>query len=198
LVSAPALALFLLSGCATTYREFRVADVKPGQGVAIGRVHVHYNDKNFTKECSICFNSASGPCQKLTDAGLVFQALPTGISSVKRIACLDGSVHHHTIQHASFVQPNGTVYFGDITIEWINSGGLKATAMFGLVGAVIDESREDGRIQQMIVDSDGASQVVAAFRDQIGDPKAIVYQSLANSPDPPMSGRATSSPSDRP
>jgi len=189
-VRARALALVLFSGCATTHRDFRAADVKPGQGVAIGRVHVRYNDKTFTNQCFICLNSANGPCQKLTEDGLVFQPLPTGTASLKRIACVDVSLQHHTIEHAAFVQPSGTVYFGDVTIEWANSGGLKATAMFGLVGALVDESSEDGQIQ-VTVDGDGASRVIGSFRAHIGDPKAVVYQSLAVRPDAPTPTRTS-------
>ena len=119
-------ALLLLSSCATpTHSDFRVAQVKPGEGVAIGHVRVHYNGKPFTKNCSICFNGASGPCDKLTDDGLVFQPLPTGTNALRRISCFDSSSYGHTIEDAAFVQPVGAVYFGDVTIEWTNEGGYR-------------------------------------------------------------------------
>ena len=62
-----------LVGCATTYKDFKPSKVKPDEGVAIGKVNIKYNGKDLNKECAVCLNSVNGPCQNLTEEGLVFQ-----------------------------------------------------------------------------------------------------------------------------
>src|SRR4051812_4313932 len=92
----------LLSACSSTYKDFKSANVKPNEGVAVGRVHVLYNDKPFNKNCAVCMNSVNGPCQTLTEEGFVFINLPMGEASLRRIACKDVSPQHYNISDASF------------------------------------------------------------------------------------------------
>jgi hypothetical protein len=136
-----------LAACATTYKDFKTANVKPGEGVVVGKINVMYNGKNHNKDCGVCFNSINGPCQMLTEEGYVIQNLPAGEASVRRLACKDVSLQHFNIDGANFKQAPGVTYIGQIEIDWTNKGGFKATDLFGLVGALIAESKNDGTVK---------------------------------------------------
>lgn len=164
--SLSVLFLFLISGCATTYKDFNASKVKVGEGVSIGRVSVVYNGAPFNKECEICLSSGGGPCQSLTEEGLIFLNVKIGNSSLRRINCKDHSIHHYTIEDATYTQSEGVTYFGEVKLEWTNEGGFKATDMFGLVGAAISESRNDGKIK-MTSEMGDISKVVTVYEAQI-------------------------------
>jgi len=170
------LALVMAStfvGCASTYKDFKPENVRADEGVAIGRVHVVYNGRPFTKDCSICFNSVNGPCQTLTPEGLVCQNLKKGTVSLRRVLCRDGANQHHAIKDATFELTEPVVYFGDVEIKWTNRGGYKPSAIFGLVGALADQATDDGDIT-ISVDDDGAAAVAAAFAAAVGEDAATV------------------------
>lgn len=154
-----------LSGCATTYKDFKPSQVKPEEGVAIGKVNIKYNGKDFNKECAVCLNSVNGPCQNLTPEGFVFKNIPKGEASLRRIACKDTSLQHYNMNGATFQVVEGTNYFGNVEIEWANKGGFKASDMFGAIGALVSESSNDGTIK-MTVKEGNMGEVVKAYEDQ--------------------------------
>ena len=77
---------------------------------------------------------------------MVFLNLEIGKGSVKRLSCLDLSDQNYNIKGAEFKVKSGINYVGDITINWSNHGGFKATDNLGLLGALVDELRNDGSI----------------------------------------------------
>lgn len=168
----------ITSGCATTYKDFKTADIKPTDGVAIGKVNIKYNGKNLNKECAVCLNSINGPCQNLTDEGLVFKNIPKGEASIRRIACKDTSLQHYNIQGANFQVQDGVNYFGHVDIEWANNGGFKASDMFGAIGAAISESSNDGTIK-MSVKEGNLSEIVKAYETHTKQEKIKVNKSVA-------------------
>lgn len=159
------LAALVITGCATTYKDFKPSKVKPDEGVAIGKVNIKYNGKDFNKECAVCLNSVNGPCQNLTEEGLIFQNIKKGESSVRRIACKDTSMHHYNIDGANFTQADGVTYFGQVEVEWTNGGGFKTSDMFGLIGAMVSESKNDGTIK-MSVSPGNMAEVVKVYEQQ--------------------------------
>lgn len=175
----PILALGLfLAGCATTYKDFKTAYIKPNEGVAIGKVNIKYNGKDLNKECAVCLNSVNGPCQNLTDEGLVFKNIPKGEASIRRIACKDTSLQHYNMSGANFQVGEGVTYFGQVDIDWANKGGFKASDMFGAIGAAISESSNDGTIKMSVKDGNIA-EVVKAYEQQTKQEKIKATKSLA-------------------
>jgi hypothetical protein len=164
LILACAAAIYL-SACATTHKDFKVSDVKPTEGVVIGKVNIKYNGKDLNKDCAVCLNSVNGPCQNLTEDGLVFKNIPRGESSIRRIACKDTSLQHYNMTGANFQTGEGVTYFGQVEIEWANKGGFKASDMFGAIGAAIGESSNDGTIKMSVKDRN-MNEVVKAYEDQ--------------------------------
>lgn len=156
-------ALFI--GCASSRKDFKANDIKAGQAVAIGRVHIIYNDVKKNKDCAVCLNSVNGPCQKLEDDGVVFIPAPTGKTSLRRIACTDVSGQHYNISGAEFLLKEDVTYFGNIEIRWKNSGGFKASSMFGAIGAIISESSNDGTISMSVRDND-MSGLIQEYKSQ--------------------------------
>ena len=155
------LSVLLISGCTTTYKDFKSSNVRSGEGVAIGKVNVKYNGKNMNRQCAICLNSANGPCQGLTDEGFVIQNVPVGDASIRRVVCKDTSLQHYNIDQASFLQKDGVTYFGQVDIDWANAGGFKTTDLFGLIGALISESKNDGSIKMTVSTGDPSATLKA-------------------------------------
>jgi hypothetical protein len=171
------IVLMIFSGCATTYKDFKTLDVKPYQGVVIGKVNIKYNGKDMNKECAVCLNTVNGPCLDLTEEGFVFKNIPKGEASIRRIACKDVSVHHYNIEGALFEVLEGVNYFGQVDIEWANQGGFKTSTMFGLVGAIVSESSNDGTIK-MSVKEGNMTEVVKAYEAHTKQEKLKVNKSI--------------------
>ena len=170
----------LLSGCATTYKDFRVSDVNYKEGVAIGRVNITYNQKNYNSECAVCLyqtNGTGGPCQKLTEEGFVFLDILKGENSLGRVECKDTSIYHYNPVKAIFTQNEGVTYFGDVKIDWQNQGGFKGTDMFGLVGALISEAQTYGTFK-MTVNEGNMKEVIKAYENQTKQEKVQVTKNL--------------------
>jgi hypothetical protein len=155
----------LLSGCATTYKDFKTSDIKPNEAVAIGKVNIKYNGKSMNNECFVCLNSSNGPCQKLTEEGFVFQNIPKGVASLSRIACKDTSQQHYNITGANFKVADDVNYFGEVNIDWTNKGGFKTSDLFGAVGMLISEANNDGTIKMNIKEGN-MNDVVKAYEQQ--------------------------------
>ena len=175
-----AIPIFLFTGCATTYKDFKLERVKEGEGIAIGKINIKYNGENFNKNCDVSFGSKYGPNQKLTEEGLMFLALEKGETNISRIQCVDTSIHHYNISGATFTQDDGVTYFGQIEIEWTNDGGLKTSDLFGLIGAAVSESKNDGSIQMKVTRGD-VSEIVKAYGHHTMQEYIKVTQSLAKS-----------------
>lgn len=162
-------------GCSNigTYRDFKMKEVEKGEGVVLAQVKINYNGANYNEYCTVCFNSVNGPCQKLTNSGLVFLNLEMGAGSVRRLACEDVSMQIYNIEGADFKVESGINYVGNITINWTNDGGIKITQGLGLLGAILDEMNNDGEIMMSISDKN-KDKVIARFTKQVGyTPKKI-------------------------
>lgn len=169
--------VLLMVGCASSRKNFKADSVKAGEAAAIGVVKVFYNGKPMKEGCAVCLNSVNGPCQKLEEDGLVFQSLPVGQASVRRIVCHDVSGQHYNIEEATFQNPEGVNYFGEVQLHWTNKGGFKTSQMFGALGAMMDESKNDGKLTMNVTEGDFKS-VVAEYESQTGTPKSKVKKSL--------------------
>ncbi len=168
---------FLTSGCATTYKDFKVSKVRPDESVAIGKVKIKYNGKDFNKECKICFKDQTTLCQTLTEEAYVFQNVKKGEAILSRIECKDVSIQHFDFAGAQFLQQDDVNYFGEIDIEWINAGGFKATDLFGIAGAIVSESRNDG-LAKLNVKAGNAEAVVKHYEDLIKQPNIKFTKNL--------------------
>lgn len=160
----------LFLGCASTYKDFKTEKVKYNEGIAIGKVDIKYNGKKFNPKCSVCLNSVNGPCQKLTDNGFIFQNIPKGNTTLSRIVCKDVSLQHYNITNANFQVDDQVTYFGHVEIEWQNKGGFKSSDMFGLVGALMAESKNDGTVK-ISVKSGDSKPIISEFQQQTGQQK---------------------------
>lgn len=170
--------LLTLVGCAGTYKDFKPTDDKAGSGIAVGRVRVIYNGKDKNADCGVCLNSVNGPCQKLTPEGYVFENLPVGPASLRRITCKDTSLQHFNLEGATFQVSAGAItYFGDLEIRWTNGGGFKVTDLFGALGAVISESKSDGKIKVTVVGGD-LEELAAAYERVTGSAPEQFSKSL--------------------
>ncbi len=158
----------ILAGCASpTYKDFKTEKVKPTEGIAIGTVKIRYNGKDMSKGCAVCLTSVNGPCQSLAENGLVFLSAPKGESSLRRIVCSDVSAQHYNIQNVNFTIHDGVTYFGNVDIDWANAGGFKSSDMFGAIGAIVSESKNDGTIKVRVSDRN-MKDVVEAYEQQTG------------------------------
>ncbi len=167
-------------GCATTYKDFKTESVKPTDGVAIGKVNIIYNGKNLNEKCAVCLNSINGPCQSLTREGLVFKNIPKGEASIRRVACKDISMQHYNIQGANFKVLEGVNYFGHVDIHWENKGGFKASDMFGAIGAIVSESKNDGKIRMSVREGD-LLEILRTYETQTKQVGTKVTKSVASS-----------------
>jgi len=113
----------------------------------------------------------------LSPEGIVLLSVPKGWVPLVRLECKDGSIQHIQIRGAHFfAQGDGWVSdFGDVAITWNASGGVKVSSMFGLIGAAIDESSDDGA---MVVEIKGPAEAVRqTFRHQTGvEGRWVVHQ----------------------
>ncbi len=50
-----------LAGCATTYKDFKADQIKPNEGVVVGKVNIKYNGRNMNEQCGLCLNSVTAP-----------------------------------------------------------------------------------------------------------------------------------------
>ncbi len=161
------LLLLALVGCATTVKDYKAAEVKPDEGTIIGKVKIVYNGKDFSDQCFVCFNSVNGPCYKLEKDGQVIMRIKAGNTSIKRIACIDVSEQHYHMNGADFaVVPGSKHYFGDVVFHWKNAGGFKVSSMFGLVGALIDQSANNGSLKMTV--SSNTTGASSAYRKIAG------------------------------
>jgi len=167
-------ALAVIGGCATTSADFRLSKVAHDEAAIAGRLTIIYNGKAFTENCLATFGGSS---IKLSEDGIVLFRVKKGWTQLERLDCKDGSNQHVTIRGAGFfAQGDGWVSdFGDVAIMWQTTGGFKVSSIFGLIGAAIDESSDDGTATVEI--SSPAAEVREAFRRQTGvDGRWVVQQ----------------------
>lgn len=142
----------LCISCASGAKDFKRTDVGANEGVILGRVHVVLNGIDETEHCAVCFNSVNGPCQKLEKSGLVVLALAAGPATFRRVSCQQKVEHHYHFEGADFrVAAQSKNYFGDIVLEWNNDRSFKPSALFGVFGAIADQSSNDGTIAMTVV-----------------------------------------------
>src|SRR6185295_12445159 len=155
-----------VAGCLTTRTDFRLSSIGPGDAAIAGRITVIYNGQIYTENCFVTFGN--GGKFKLLSDGIVLFRVSQGWIPLQRLACKDVSVQHVRIKGAYFLaRGNGLVSdFGDVAITWEAVGGFKATALFGLVGGIVDEAIDDG-VASIEVRPPVAT-VRAAFRTQTG------------------------------
>src|SRR6185503_3264722 len=67
--------------------------------------------------------------------------------------------------------------FGDVAISWHTVGGFKVANMFGLIGAIVDESMDDGAA--IVEVKPPVVEVRAAFRQQTGGEGRWVVDQLS-------------------
>src|SRR5689334_13635086 len=174
--AAGAALLAALGGCAATVADFRMSSVGAGEAAIGGRLTILYNGNDFTQNCLATFGDER---YKLSPGGIVLFHVARGWTSLSRIDCKDTSMQHVRIRGAHFyARGDGWVTdFGDVAITWNNAGGFKATSMFGLVGALIDESGDDGAATVEVGPPVG--EVRDAFRTQTRDDGRWVAQPLS-------------------
>lgn len=180
------------AGCATTSADFRLSEIGPSDAAIAGRLTIIYNSRIFTENCTATFG---GRALKLSPGGIVLFHVRKGWTSLARLDCKDTSNQHIRLGGAHFfAHGDGWVSdFGDVVITWTAVGGFKASSMFGLIGAMVDEASDDG-VASLEAKSP-AVEVREAFRHQTGvegrwlvqplsQPKNAVAQAYAAASDP--------------
>jgi hypothetical protein len=181
------LGLFALAAaCAPTFKSYKPQAMLPDEGAVVGRVKVVYNGSDVTSECGVCFRSVNGPCYKLDASGLVAMTLKAGGCSIRRIACnQDGERHFHFDGGGFEVAPAAKTYFGDVSIEWNNDDhGFKPSILFGLAGAIVDQSINDG-VAKMFVD-DSRDAILGWYGGLVGHKDRLPLNVSLADPDRPM------------
>jgi len=153
------------AGCATTSADFRLSNIGADDAAIAGRLTIMYNGRIFNEHCTATFG---GRPIKLSSDGIVLFHVPKGWTTMDRLNCLDTSNQHVRIKGAHFLaRGDGWVTdFGDVAITWAAAGGFKASSLFGLVGALIDEASDDGVATVEV--QPPVAEVRAAFRRQTG------------------------------
>jgi hypothetical protein len=150
------ISLFLVASCTPGFKSYKPDSLARDEGAVVGRVKVIYNTKDLTSDCAVCFRSVNGPCYQLDSSGFVAMTLKAGGCSIRRIACnVSGERHFHFKGYAFEVAPRAKTYFGDVQIDWTNDQGFKPSQLFGLVGAIVDQSVNDGDAKLSVADSRG-------------------------------------------
>jgi len=150
------IGLFLAVGCTPTLKSYKPESLARDEGAVLGRVKVVYNGNDLTSECAVCFRSVNGPCYRLDTSGFVAMTLTAGGCSIRRIACNVGGERHFHFKGFRFdVAPLAKTYFGDVKVDWTNDQGFKPSQLFGLVGAIVDQSTNDGDAKLSVADSRG-------------------------------------------
>src|SRR5712671_4524062 len=148
--------LILAVGCASvpTQKSYKPEALLADEGAVVGRVKVVYNGADLTSKCAVCFRTVNGPCYQLDDSCFVAMTLQAGECSIRRIQCdKDGERHYH-LEGATFqVTPSAKTYFGDVNIAWLNDQGFKPSQLFGFIGALVDQSTNDGQAGLSVIDS---------------------------------------------
>jgi hypothetical protein len=152
--------IFLVSvlavGCVTapSLKTYKPDALLPDEGAVVGRVRVSYNGADLTSKCLVCFRSVNGPCYQLDESGFVAMRLQAGACSIRRIQCDNDGERHFHFETATFeVAPAAKTYFGDVAISWKNDQGFKPSQLFGLIGAIVDQSTNDGLAALAVTDS---------------------------------------------
>lgn len=144
------------AACAPTLKTYKPDSMAREEGAVIGRVKVVYNEKDLTSQCMVCFRSVNGSCFQMDQSGFVALALRAGGCSIRRIACdVDGERHFDFKGLRFEVAPLAKTYFGDIKIDWRNDQGFKVSQLFGAVGAIVDQSTNDGEAKLSMIESRG-------------------------------------------
>jgi hypothetical protein len=152
-------------GCATTVKDFRLEGVQPNEAAIAGKVDVIYNGKFYNQKCQLVLGDE---VYQLDASGMVFLRVKRGLVMFKRIACQDMSPYHYDFQGAHFTAEGGGVvtYFGNATVDWRTDGGLKASSLFGAIGAAVDSASNDGKAAIWVKEE--PARVQAAFVKQVG------------------------------
>lgn len=174
--------LMILTGCSSSYKDFKVSDVDENEGIAIGKINVVYNGKPHNKECKICISST---CHKLTEEGFVFMPLEQGPVVIETLLCKDGMTEQNqSFQGAQFEVRQGVTYFGNLTFNWINEYPHTFINMVGvgmIGGAALQSSvnaRLDGEISMKV--EDDMLPVLSAFQQQVGNTEAQAEKSIVS------------------
>jgi hypothetical protein len=153
------------AGCATTSKDFKLSKVGPGEAAIAGRLTIVYNGQVYTENCSATFG---GRRLQMAKDGIVLFVVPAGKVSLERLDCQDVSNQHIGIRGVHFVARGGGVVtdVGDVAVTWEAAGGFKVTALFGAIGALIDEVSDDGAAT--VVVRPPVAEVREAFKAQTG------------------------------
>jgi hypothetical protein len=140
------IGLLVVVACTPGRENYKPESIARDEGAVIGRVKVVYNGSDLTSKCAVCFRTLDGPCYQLDASGYVAMTLTAGACSIRRIACnADGERHVHFKGYRFDVAPLAKNFFGDVRVDWQNEhSGFKPSILFGLVGAVVDQSTNDG------------------------------------------------------
>jgi hypothetical protein len=159
--------LAAVSACATTVKDFRLDDLQPDEAAVAGRVNVIYNGRAHTEFCEV---DIAGTRYQLDRSGMVFLRVKPGPAGLAGVFCEDSSLYHYQFEQANFVARGGgaVTYFGNATIHWKTDGGFKYSVWFGLIGAAMDASSNDGHATISVLDD--PVPVQTAFARQAGRP----------------------------
>ena len=173
-------ALPLVLACSARHSaDFRADRLRPGDGVASGRIHVALNGQDVTDKCQVCFETLRNtPCVQLRTDGLVVIGLDAGPTWIYRLACAAQGGHQYRFPDAKFTVPEaGRVYFGDVAIDWKH--GAADSQVFR------KETASDG-VATMTVTADAES-VTAAYHSIVKDDTLPLTKMLIE-PEEPSGG----------
>ena len=156
---------------------------KPNEGIITGNIKVFYNGKDVTEKTIILFNEKMwGKYSYSPDSsGIILTRLPLGECYIARLA-YKNFFYNLPKEHSKFkINDNSEIYYiGDVFINWTGPKN-KASAMFGLVGALADELVQDGSLNLYV--ENNLSKTIETINKRIHS-KVDLKESLINAPKP--------------
>jgi hypothetical protein len=149
----------LLSGCATNRALGNSLETGATDAAIVGRIAIRYNGEDVTEGSALLFNEhmVGTYGYSVPKDGWILMSLPARVNHLNRLGfarAFKGTFHYDfQSSQTSFniPSPGQTYYLGHITVEWTGKG-FKPSQMFGVVGAIVDESSNDGTLRLVVED----------------------------------------------
>ncbi|MDH5763731.1 MAG: hypothetical protein OEZ51_12165 [Nitrospinota bacterium] len=189
------LLLVFLTGCASSYKDFKASNVGEDEGVVVGKVSVVFNGEPYN--INLCEFGIGSTFHDLLDEGYVFMPLKSGEtqSSVSLKCHYTGGQGDHT--HTFNINPQevkpGVTYFGSLhfSVDEVLTNQLTAdmvlpkkrysgrAGMLGVVGVLLLRERAPIQVAAAkLLVKDELRPVMEAFQRQAGDGTVQVETNL--------------------
>lgn len=171
-------ALFILTSCGGAPR-LEDLNVPHNEAAVIGRIQITYNGTDVTEGSGIFFNEKNlGTYSYLVPkGGWILTRLPLGTNHLERVAAhkgLSGLFHYDFNPRQTSFRVNDSTrvyYIGHINVDWTGDAYKAPYLALGLVGVLIDEASNDGRVILSVEANE--TEAARKLKERFGSDKAI-------------------------